>query len=83
MIYLDLDGVVADFRSHVNFTFSKDYSAYQEPMDDIENLKIKIPNFKAWWENIPPCKDAHLLVARLWLSARGLSIISTFPPIEF
>ena len=57
MIYCDMDGVLVDFDD--SFKAKYGIYPYNMPREQLWELVISTPNY---WLNLPPQKDAHILI---------------------
>ena len=76
MIYCDMDGVLVDFDE----SFKKKYGEYPYniPREKLWEIVINTPNY---WVNLPPQKDAHLLIE--FLERHGFEILTGLPHYGF
>ena len=76
MIYCDMDGVLVDFDD--SFKAKYGIYPYNMPREQLWELVISTPNY---WLNLPPQKDAHILIN--FLEKYGFEILTGLPHYGF
>ena len=74
-VYVDLDGVLADFQRHFDKTIDNG-GLSRNKFDDYEE---KIVNTKDWWLKMPVLGDAKELVSHLVAAGVDIHILSAAP----